>query len=125
LILASILGIIGRIGAQYANTFMMRCCYVARPDDQDCIGVVTPWVTAAALLAVNIVMIQLLPGTWGPRLSFLSVAIWWAVFTIPLLRSVPEPGCGREESAEQIAESSACVRRFAHRLPQCSNLRRS
>jgi MFS-type transporter involved in bile tolerance (Atg22 family) len=43
------------------------------------------------LLAINIVMIQLLPGTWGPRLSFLSVGIWWAVFTIPLLRHVPEP----------------------------------
>ncbi len=43
------------------------------------------------LLAINIVMIQLLPGTWGARLSFLSVAIWWAVFSIPLFRHVPEP----------------------------------
>jgi hypothetical protein len=43
------------------------------------------------LLAINIVMIQLIPGTWGPRLSFLSVAIWWAVFSIPLFRWVPEP----------------------------------
>src|SRR5690606_21762121 len=43
------------------------------------------------LLAVNVAMIQLLPGTWGARLSFLSVAIWWAVFSIPLFRVVPEP----------------------------------
>src|SRR5690606_6470820 len=27
----------------------------------------------------------------GARLSFLSVAIWWAVFSIPVLRVVPEP----------------------------------
>jgi UMF1 family MFS transporter len=25
------------------------------------------------------------------RLSFLSVGIWWAIFTIPILRTVPEP----------------------------------
>jgi len=43
------------------------------------------------LLAINVVMIQLLPGTWGARLSFLSVAIWWAVFSIPLILRVPEP----------------------------------
>jgi MFS-type transporter involved in bile tolerance (Atg22 family) len=43
------------------------------------------------LLAINVVMIQFLPGTWGPRLSFLSVAIWWAVFSIPVFRQVPEP----------------------------------
>jgi len=43
------------------------------------------------LLAINIVMLQYLPGTWGARVSFLSVAIWWAVFSIPLFRWVPEP----------------------------------
>ncbi|HFC11269.1 MAG TPA: hypothetical protein ENJ56_00390, partial [Anaerolineae bacterium] len=36
-------------------------------------------------------MIFTLPDTWGVRLSFLSVAIWWAVFSIPLLKNVPEP----------------------------------
>jgi MFS-type transporter involved in bile tolerance (Atg22 family) len=43
------------------------------------------------LLAINIVMIQLLPGTWGARLSFLSVGIWWLVFSIPLFIQIPEP----------------------------------
>ena len=27
----------------------------------------------------------------GIRLSFLSVAIWWLVFSLPILRQVPEP----------------------------------
>jgi UMF1 family MFS transporter len=34
-------------------------------------------------------------GELAARLSFVSVAIWWAVFTIPLLRNVPEPPAGR------------------------------
>ncbi|NBD36060.1 MAG: MFS transporter, partial [Chloroflexi bacterium] len=44
------------------------------------------------LLAINIAMIWFLPdNNWGYRLSFFSVGIWWALFTIPLLRRVPEP----------------------------------
>jgi len=46
------------------------------------------------LLAVNLVMIMLAPKELTglmSRLSFLSVAIWWFVFTIPLLKYVPEP----------------------------------
>ncbi|MGC9399278.1 MAG: MFS transporter [Anaerolineae bacterium] len=44
------------------------------------------------LLAANIAMIWFIPANnWGTRLSFLSVAIWWAIFTLPLLRRVPEP----------------------------------
>jgi MFS-type transporter involved in bile tolerance (Atg22 family) len=49
------------------------------------------------LLAINIVMIQQIPGTLGARLSFLSVAIWWAVFSIPIFRRVPEPHAATEK----------------------------
>jgi MFS-type transporter involved in bile tolerance (Atg22 family) len=51
------------------------------------------------LLAVNIVMIFVLPGTWGPRISFLSVAIWWAVFSIPVFTRIPEPPAATAELA--------------------------
>ncbi|MGB9586162.1 MAG: MFS transporter, partial [Anaerolineales bacterium] len=78
-----------------ANTFYdALLAHVARPEDQDKVsarGYAMGYLGGGLLLAINVVMIQLLPGTWGPRLSFLSVAIWWAVFTIPLLRIVPEP----------------------------------
>jgi UMF1 family MFS transporter len=43
------------------------------------------------LLAINLVMISIFPGTLGPRLSFLSVALWWGLFSIPLFIFVPEP----------------------------------
>ncbi len=32
------------------------------------------------------------------RLSLLSVAIWWAVFSIPIFKDVPEPPARGEES---------------------------
>ena len=40
-----------------------------------------------------------MPGIWGSRLSFLSVAIWWAVFSIPIFRRVPEPPAATEKLA--------------------------
>jgi UMF1 family MFS transporter len=94
-VLASIFGILGRIGFSGANTFYDALLpHVAAEDDQDRVsarGYAMGYLGGGLLLAINIVMIQLLPGTWGPRLSFLSVAIWWAVFTIPLFRRIPEP----------------------------------
>ncbi len=94
-VLASVLGILGRIGFNGSITFYDSLLpHVAREEDQDMVssrGYAVGYLGGGLLLAVNIVMIQLIPGTWGARLSFLSVAIWWAVFTLPLLRIVPEP----------------------------------
>ncbi|MBN1966890.1 MAG: MFS transporter [Anaerolineae bacterium] len=93
--LASILFVVGRIGFTGANVFydaMLQ--HVAKEDDQDRVstrGYAMGYLGGGLLLAINVVMIFVLPGTWGPRLSFLSVAIWWAVFSIPLFRNVPEP----------------------------------
>jgi UMF1 family MFS transporter len=94
-LLASILAIIGRIGFSGANSFYdALLAHVAREEDRDRVsarGFATGYLGGGLLLAINIVMIQFLPGAWGARLSFLSVAIWWAVFSIPLFRYVPEP----------------------------------
>jgi UMF1 family MFS transporter len=84
-ILASILAIIGRIGFNGANSFYDALLpHVARAEDRDQVsarGYAMGYLGGGLLLAVNVVMIQLLPGTWGARLSFLSVAIWWAAFS--------------------------------------------
>ncbi len=94
-ILASILAVIGRIGFNGANTFYDALLpHVAKEEDRDRIsarGYAMGYLGGGLLLAVNIVMLQVLPGTWGARLSFLSVAIWWAAFSIPLFLHVPEP----------------------------------
>ena len=94
-VLASILGILGRIGFNGAITFFDALLpHVAREGDRDrvsTLGIALGFLGGGILLAINVVMIWLLPGTWGPRLSFLSVALWWAIFSIPILRNVPEP----------------------------------
>jgi UMF1 family MFS transporter len=94
-ILASILGIIGRIGFNGANVFYDALLpHVAREEDRDRVsarGYAMGYLGGGVLLAINVYMIQAFPDTLGPRLSFLSVAIWWAIFSIPLFLSVPEP----------------------------------
>jgi UMF1 family MFS transporter len=94
-LLASILFVFGRIGFTGANVFYDALLpHVAAEEDQDRVstrGYAMGYLGGGLLLAINVAMIQFLPGTWGPRLSFLSVAIWWAVFSIPILTRVAEP----------------------------------
>ena len=94
-LLASILFVLGRIGFTGANVFYDALLpHVASEDDRDRVstrGFALGYLGGGLMLAINVVMIELLPGTWGPRLSFLSVAIWWAVFSIPVMTRVPEP----------------------------------
>lgn len=94
-LLASLFFVLGRIGFTASVVFADALLpHVAREGDQDRVstrGYALGYLGGGLLLAINVVMIQLLPGTWGPRLSFLSVAIWWAIFSIPVLRRVPEP----------------------------------
>ncbi|MFM8322403.1 MAG: MFS transporter [Chloroflexota bacterium] len=125
-LLASLLAILGRIGLNGSITFYDSLLpHVARPEDQDSVsarGYAMGYLGGGLLLAINIVMILLLPGTWGARLSFLSVAIWWAVFTIPLLRTVPEPqtaalALGAQESVirasfARMADTIRHIRRY-------------
>ena len=94
-ILASILAFFGRIGFSGSlNFYDALLPHVAREADRDKVsarGYAMGYLGGGLLLAINILMIQFLPGTWGARLSFLSVALWWAVFSIPIFRRVPEP----------------------------------
>lgn len=54
-------------------------------------GYALGYLGGGVLLAINLLFIALLPGTAGARLSFLSVAFWWAFFTLPILLYVEEP----------------------------------
>ncbi len=98
-LLASLLFVLGRIGFTGANVFYDAMLpHVAREADQDLVstrGYAMGYLGGGLLLAINVVMMQVIPGSLfehaGIRLSFLSVAIWWALFTLPLLRTVPEP----------------------------------
>ena len=73
---------------------------MARPGDVDRVstrGYAMGYIGGGLLLVVNLLWIMhpdwfLLPGTgFALRLTFFSVAVWWAAFTVPLLRGVEEP----------------------------------
>jgi UMF1 family MFS transporter len=115
-LLASILFILGRIGFSGANVFYDALLpHVAREEDRDKVstrGYAMGYLGGGILLALNVVMIQLIPGTWGVRISFLSVAVWWAVFSIPIFRRVPEPPSAVEKLAHGVNVVTASFRRI-------------
>jgi UMF1 family MFS transporter len=115
-LMASVFFVLGRIGFGSANVFYDSLLpHVAREEDQDRVstrGYAIGYLGGGLLLAINFVMLRFIPGTLGARLSFLSVAIWWAVFSIPILRIVPEPkGAARALAVGEsiISESFARI----------------
>ena len=92
---ASVLFVFARIAFTAANVFYDALLpHVAKTEDQDRVstrGYAMGYLGGGLLLAINIVMIRFLPGTLGPRLSFLSVALWWGLFSIPIFLRIPEP----------------------------------
>ncbi len=116
-LLASVLFILARIGFTSANVFYDALLpHIATEEERDKVsarGYALGYLGGGLLLAINAVMIQVLPGTWGPRLSFLSVAIWWAVFSIPLLRWVPEPPAAAAPAKAGESVAAISFRRIA------------
>lgn len=102
--IASLFVVLGRIGFTGANVFYDALLpHVAREEDQDKVstrGFALGYLGGGILLAINVAMFLFIPDEWfdfaGIRLSFLSVAIWWLVFSIPILRDVPEPPSATE-----------------------------
>jgi UMF1 family MFS transporter len=97
-LMASAFAICGEIGFSAANIFYDSLLpHVARPEDMDYVsskGFALGYLGGGILLAINIAMIMLAPaGTQEmmTRLTFATVAVWWAVFSIPLFRWVAEP----------------------------------
>ncbi len=100
-LLASVLYTLGYMGFGGANVFYDSLLpHIAKPEDIDYVsskGYALGYLGGGILLAINIVMILFweklgLPSAEiASRLSFFSVGIWWAVFSIPVLRTVPEP----------------------------------
>ena len=120
-LLASALYILGRVGFAGANIFYDSLLpHVARPDEIDQVstkGYALGYLGGGLLLAINLAWIMK-PEWFGlpnaeiaSRLSFLSVAIWWALFSIPLFRRVPEP-----PSVQEAGESANPVRAGFQRL---------
>ncbi len=113
-LLASILFVIANIGANGSFVFYDALLpHIASRDEIDRVstaGYALGYVGGGLLLALNLAWIQKpewfgLPSgenltaaqaTLPARLAFVSVAVWWFVFSIPLFRRVPEPSLGAD-----------------------------
>ena len=86
-------------------------------------GFAMGYLGGGVLFAFNLWMISS-PATFGlsdggaaTRLSFVTVAVWWVLFAIPLFRHVPESGA-RKDAGERAGESAlrAALRRMGGSL---------
>jgi UMF1 family MFS transporter len=132
-LLASVLFVLANIGANGSFVFYDALLpHIAHDDEIDRVstaGYALGYLGGGLLLALNLAWLQKpawfgLPSgdglsesqlTLPARLAFLSVAIWWFVFSIPLFRRVPEPRSTLLEG-EQAGESP--VRATFERLGQ-------
>ncbi len=114
-LMASIFFVIGDLGFAGSLVFYDALLpHVARPEEMDEVssrGYAIGYLGGGLLLAINLAMIMLAPKELTgmmTRLSFLTVAVWWFVFTIPLLRLVGEPPrriLAKEQGRNPIAVS--------------------
>jgi UMF1 family MFS transporter len=99
--LASLLFVIGNIGVSGSLVFYDSLLpHVARPEETDRVsaaGYAMGYLAGGILLLINLAWI-LRPQTFGfpdaaaaTKAAFVTVAVWWLIFAIPLFRKVPEP----------------------------------
>ncbi len=99
--LALVLFVMANVGVAGSIVFYESLLpHLVREDELDRVssaGYALGYLGGGTLLAVNLLMIQR-PALFGipdtataTRLTFVSVAIWWVVFSMPLFRRVPEP----------------------------------
>jgi UMF1 family MFS transporter len=114
--LATALFVLATIGAAAALVFYDSLLpHIANADEVDRVSssaYAIGYLGGGVLLAVNLAMIQKpewfglggASATIAVRLSMVSVAVWWAAFSIPLFRRVSEPP-RRLEQDERVGEN--------------------
>lgn len=102
--LAILLYVLGNIGFAGGNVFYDALIVSVAPEDKldrvSALGFALGYLGGGLLFAVNVAT-TLWPESFGladqaqaVRVAFLSVGVWWAVFSIPLLLFVREPRTG-------------------------------
>jgi len=118
---AVILYILASIGNEAANIFYDSLLpHVARADEIDQVstrGYAMGYLGGGILLAINLLW-YMKPHWFGfadsgaaVRASVLSVAVWWAVFSTPLFRRVPEPPAASRAPKTPLREAFARLKR--------------
>ena len=99
--LAALLYMVGSIGFAGGNVFydslLPSVSEKKKVDFVSSLGFSLGYIGGGILFLVNVLMYQypqwfgIPDGTVAVKLSFLSVAVWWAIFSIPIFIFVPEP----------------------------------
>ena len=137
-LLASILYILGTIGFAGSLVFYDALLpHVADPDEIDQVsarGYAMGYIGGGLLLLINVIMIfvgpRFLPKMDNTeavklmmRLSLASVAVWWALFSIPIFRHVKEPVRKIEAGEEKLNVLTVGFQRFFNALKGISKFR--
>ena len=127
--LAVLFYVTGTIGFMGGNIFydalLVGVASEAKRDRVSSLGYALGYVGGGLLFAVNVLMylkpelFGIADGASAIKLSFLSVAAWWALFSLPLLLFVPEPQNpdtvpARRAIREGFAELVATARAARH-----------
>src|SRR5688572_18079581 len=119
---ALVILIVANIGDRLAWVFYDSLLpHIAAPDEIDRVstaGFATGYFGGGVVLLLNLAWIMspqtfgIPDATTGTKLSFVSVAVWWLLFSIPLFRRVPEPPSALEadETGRENAFRAAAVR---------------
>lgn len=127
-LLASALLVISTIGFAGGNTFydamLPDLVPVERRDMISSKGYAYGYIGGGLLLAVNLLMIQQ-PGWFGmgstlagTRLAFISVSLWWLLFSIPIFRHAPRRPASPELPGTWKGYATVGVRRLKQTFRQ-------
>jgi len=130
-ILAIMLFILGTVGFSGANIFYDALLLSVSPRDRfdfvSALGFALGYLGGGLLFAFDVLMF-LKPGLFGlsgqaeaVRVSFISVAIWWALFSIPLLMFVHEKRTNKNSFSSQAVLDG--WRQLVHTFDQVRKLR--
>jgi UMF1 family MFS transporter len=133
-LLASVIFIFANIGFAGSLVYYDALLpHVARADEIDQVssrGYMMGYIGGGLLLAVNLVMIMFLPEIFPAlgvglmtRLSFVTVALWWAIFSIPVLTRVKEPVRRIEASEEGMNPIKVSFQRLARTFAEIKKYR--
>lgn len=137
-LLASLFFILGNIGFAGSLVYYDALLpHVARPEELDQVssrGYAMGYIGGGVLLAINLAMILFVPGFFPPeqeaeitqlmtRMAFLTVAVWWFIFTLPLLHHVSEPKRRILPGEEKFNPIQASFSRLATTFKEIRNYR--
>ncbi len=98
---------IGFAGANvFYNSLLPGVASQKKIDYVSSLGYSLGYIGGAILFTINIVMVLIISDTYfAIKLSFITAAIWWAAFTIPLILYVKEPPVKAEMTVKKAVKS--------------------